>query len=94
MQVISAVDRNQGQIVRTFRQFGATVCHLHQVGGGCPDLLIGYRNANLLVEVKTGTGKLRETQKVFVATWKGLKPTIVRNREDVINLLETIRETK
>jgi hypothetical protein len=32
---------------------GATVQHLHVVGCGCPDLLVGFRDKNYLIEVKT-----------------------------------------
>ena len=39
--VIRRVDNNQALIVRAFRAAGCTVEHLHQIGKGCPDLLIG-----------------------------------------------------
>lgn len=31
------VDANQSEVVAAFRAAGATVQHLHMVGGGCPD---------------------------------------------------------
>ncbi len=48
------VDRNQGDIVRWLRQYGATVQPLHAQGQGCPDLLVGWRGRNLLFELKDG----------------------------------------
>ncbi len=49
------VDANQADVVKVFRAAGATVECLHAVGGGVPDLLIGWHGQNLLVEVKDGT---------------------------------------
>ena len=70
------VDANQAAIVKALRQVGATVQSLADVGGGVPDLLVGYRYRNFLLEVKDGNKppsrqKLRETQKRWHALWKG-----------------------
>ena len=48
------VDANQPAIVAAFRRMGATVQHLHTLGKGAPDLLIGINGVNGLVEVKDG----------------------------------------
>jgi hypothetical protein len=69
-------DDNQPQIVAAFRQMGATVQHLHAVGQGCPDLLVGYRGRNLLVEVKDGNKPpskrtLTEAQVAWHRDWRG-----------------------
>ena len=37
------VDANQPEIVKALRGVGATVQHLHKVGQGCPDLMVGWR---------------------------------------------------
>lgn len=62
MRRAAKVDENQRQIVDTFRKAGATVQHLHNVAGGCPDLLVGYRGVNLCVEVKDGSKPPSERQ--------------------------------
>ena len=41
MRRASKVDANQHAIVKLLRRLGATVQHLHHVGSGCPDLLVG-----------------------------------------------------
>ena len=46
------VDANQPAIVRALRDIGASVQHLHMVGHGCPDILVGYRGVNYLMEIK------------------------------------------
>ena len=55
MRRAAKVDANQPEIVQAYRDAGATVEHLHAAGGGCPDLLVGYRGVNFLVEVKDGS---------------------------------------
>ncbi len=65
------VDANQSQIVAMFRQMNCTVALLHAVGKGIPDLLVGCRGINLLVECKIKSGTLNELQKTWHASWRG-----------------------
>lgn len=70
------VDANQVAVVAALRAAGATVQHLHAVGAGCPDLLIGIDGANYLIEVKDGAKpasaqKLTPDQVAFHRTWRG-----------------------
>ena len=70
------VDRNQAEIVADLRAAGATVQPLHSVGDGCPDLLVGFRGRNWLLEVKdwqasTTDRKLRPNQQEWHDGWKG-----------------------
>lgn len=69
-------DSNQTLIVSALRQVGALVQHLHTVGGGCPDLLVGFRKRLVLLEIKDGSKKpserrLTEAEEKFHALWKG-----------------------
>jgi len=70
------VDANQPEIVAALRKAGCTVEHLHAVGAGCPDLLVGYRGHNYLVEVKDGAKppsarKLTPDQVKWHGSWRG-----------------------
>lgn len=70
------VDDNQKQIVNQLRQLGATVRHLHMVGDGLPDIVVGYRKKNFLIEIKDfkktkSQKKLTEDEQEFFNTWKG-----------------------
>jgi hypothetical protein len=71
------VDSNQSEIVDDLRRIpGCTVAILSAVGGGLPDILIGYRGANFLVEIKDPSKpkadqELTDDQKKFHAEWKG-----------------------
>jgi len=85
------VDVNQPEIVEVFRQLHCTVLLLHQVGSGCPDLLIGVNGFNVLVEVKTATDKLTDDQTNFICAWSGDAVNIVRSRDDAIELVNHYR---
>jgi hypothetical protein len=70
------VDANQREVVAALRSAGATVQLLHAVGDGCPDLLVGYRGGNYLLEVKDGSKppsaqKLTPQQEIWHQDWRG-----------------------
>lgn len=76
MRRAARVDRNQPEIVKTFRSLGATVQPLHTIGKGCPDIVVGYRGRNYLVEIKDGTlppskRALTSDELMWHATWEG-----------------------
>lgn len=79
----SRVDANQFEIVDALRTIGASVQHLHQVGGGCPDLLVGFRGRNVLLEVKVPKGKLNELQEDWFQAWRG-QAHVVRSVDEAI----------
>ena len=77
MRRAAKVDRNQSEIVDALRKIGATVQPLHSVGQGCPDLLVGYRRTNYLIEIKDGLAppsarKLTPDQIEWHGGWKGM----------------------
>jgi hypothetical protein len=81
------VDGNQKAIVAALREEGFIVQHLHKVGEGCPDLLIGHshngRRYNVLLEIKDGDGKLTAQQVIWHAGWRG-QVAVVNNAKDAI----------
>jgi len=88
MRRVAKVDRNQPEVVDGFRARGARVLHLHQVGSGCPDLLVAYRGRFGLVEVKRPGESLNAVQCVFHAEWGGQYPVFVaRTDADVAEIL-------
>lgn len=46
-------DTIHAEIVAALRAVGASVQDLAAVGGGVPDILVGYRGVNYLMEIKT-----------------------------------------
>lgn len=53
------------------------------------DLLVGFRGANYLLEVKTAKGKLRPSQERFLGRWKG-QATVVRDLETALRTIGAI----
>ena len=53
---VRKTDSNQAEIVKAFRKLGCSVHSLHKVGQGLPDLLVGNRGRNHIIEVKAENG--------------------------------------
>ncbi len=85
--VYKRVDNNQTQIVKALRDMGCTVEHLHAVGKGCPDILVGFKARNFLLEIKDGDKKvLTPDQFNWHRLWKG-QVNVVTNIDDAKNLI-------
>jgi len=89
------IDRNQPEIVERLRQAGATVQILSAVGQGCPDLLVGIKGRNMLLEIKDGllapsARKLTPDQLGWHAEWQG-QVTVVDNWQMAVLLVESIQ---
>jgi hypothetical protein len=75
------VDTNQKEIVKALRKIGCSVQPLHEVGHGCPDLLIGYRGKNYTLEIKDGEKppskrKLTPDEQLWHYGWRGQVATV------------------
>ena len=90
-------DSNQAAIVEALRGVGCIVQDLSRVGKGCPDLLCSYvdprtgRATNLLIEVKTATGKLEKNQVIWHALWRG-SVVVVRTVDEALQAVGQLRE--
>lgn len=85
------VDGNHREVVEALEAVGAVVQSLAAVGEGCPDLLVGYRGVNHLIEVKDGSlppsGRLlTPKQKSWHAGWKG-KACIANSVSDALLII-------
>ena len=79
-------DTVQAAIVAALRGTGHSVQILSQVGDGTPDLLVGRNRLNILLETKTGAGKLSARQAIWHKEWKGQVATVW----DVPDALEAV----
>jgi hypothetical protein len=91
MRRAARVDANHQMIVGGLRACGATVQSLAPVGAGCPDLLVGHRGRNLLLEIKDGRRppserKLTPDQQKWHADWQGAV-IVVENVEQAVAAL-------
>ena len=95
VRTAAKVDRNHAEIVKTFRRMGASVQDLSAVGKGCPDVLVGFRGVNVLVEIKRGDtafpseSKLNKIQESWHAAWAG-QVAIVRTLDQAASLVAQI----
>lgn len=76
MRRAARVDGNQVIITQALRDLGASVQPLHTVGKGCPDLLVGYRGVNWILELKDDSQppnkrRLTTDEQTWHDSWKG-----------------------
>lgn len=89
------VDANQVAVVAALRAAGASVLHLHAVGSGCPDLLVGIAGRDCLVEVKDGKKipskqKLNELQVKFHRSWRGRPVAVITSSEEAVTFVREL----
>jgi hypothetical protein len=90
MRRVARIDANQPDIVGAFRRLGFSVAVTSTVGDGFPDLVVGRRGYNLLIEIKDGDKppserRLTPAQDDFHRDWRGTIH-IVESIDDVIRL--------
>ena len=83
------VDANQPAIVAALRAVGASVSLTHRVGGGFPDLCVGFRGKNWILEVKTEKGSLNKMEQDFFRDWRGQR-RVVRTPEEALKAIGAI----
>lgn len=76
MRRAARVDANQADIVNALVDVGASVQSLSAVGVGVPDLLVGWRSQNFMLEIKNPNvpkrdQRLTEAQRNFHRVWRG-----------------------
>jgi hypothetical protein len=77
------IDANQPEIIAALERAGCIVQTLAAVGHGVPDLLVGVRGGNYLLEVKAIGGKLTDDQREWHGEWGGAVH-IVRTPEEAL----------
>lgn len=87
MRTKGKVDNNQAHFVKLLRNIGASVAITSGLGGGFPDLVVGYKGKNIMIEVKMKNGKMTEDQIIFRSKWRG-QYVVVRDIEDLALVLE------
>lgn len=85
------IDANQPEIVLALRAVGASVECMQAAGSGFPDLVVGYRGVNYLLEIKTAKGKLTKDQKTWHPLWRG-QVEIVRSVDEALLAIGAIGE--
>ena len=81
MRRAARIDDNQPAIVAALRGIGATAQFMHRLGQGCPDLLVGFRGVNYVLELKDGrkppsARELTPAEREWHAAWRGQVATV------------------
>lgn len=79
-------DANEREIIEALDQIGCTVTQLS--AKGVPDLLVGYRGKNFLIEVKQPKGKLTPDQLEFHAQWMGVIHVVTNPNEAIETVIK------
>ncbi len=80
-------DASEKDIVKELKRVGCTVTQLSQ--RGVLDLLVGTPDKRfILMECKTGNGKLEDDQEKFIKIHSGCPMFVVRTPEEAIAALE------
>lgn len=88
------VDKNQQDIVSACRDVGASVQSLASLGQGVPDLLVGFRDANFILEVKNPNvprrdRELTEAERRWKELWRG-QYHVVETPEEALRVIGAI----
>lgn len=87
-----SVDANQPEIVAALRAAGATVQHLHEVGQGCPDILVGFRLKNYVFEIKNPdlVWDVTPAQVIWIRDWRG-RVNVIETAEDALRIMGVLK---
>lgn len=89
MAFAKKVDKNQKDVVKALRDYGADVILLHAVGHGLPDLMVCYEDQTILIEVKDGKDKKLTPQQITLfANWKGGPLHRVNSVQEAVDVLK------
>jgi hypothetical protein len=59
-------------------------------GKAIPDLLVGLKGENYLLEVKSDKGRARQGQVDWACEWRGRKPRLVKTTEGALRAIGAI----
>lgn len=83
-------DTNQAEIIKALRKMGASVVDIHEVGNGCPDIAVGFRGRDYLVEIKNEQRyTLTKDQIKFHKSWNG-SITILHSIEHAVQWINRL----
>ena len=91
MTYAKRVDLNHQEVVKTLRSLGASVFDASRMGQGFPDLVVGYKQQTVLVEIKSSEQKrFTNAQLKFMAVWKGSAVVRINDIDGAIRLIKVL----
>ena len=90
------IDANHEAVVLALRAIGATVQSLAGVGKGVPDLLVGFQNQTILMEIKDGNKSpsarlLTEDQLRWHGNWNGGALAVVDSPDAALRIIGVLK---
>jgi hypothetical protein len=91
MTYAKRVDLNHQEVVKALRSLGASVFDASRMGQGFPDLVVGYKQQTVLVEIKSSEQKrFTNAQLKFMAEWKGSAVVRINDIDGAIRLIKVL----
>lgn len=89
-------DRNHNALVKVFEDLGCSVIETYTMGGGFPDLVLGFVGLTFLVEIKNpetsyGRRGLTESQRKMADSWRGGPVTVISTETEAIEFVQRMR---
>jgi len=90
--VIKRTDSNHAEIIKALRKIpNLSVFSTHEVGKGFPDIVIGYKGINYLIEIKDGNKppsarKLTPDEVKFHHEWHG-QIKVIKNIDELLEII-------
>jgi hypothetical protein len=90
--MIKRTDSNHVEIIKALRKIpNLSVFSTHEVGKGFPDIVIGYKGINYLIEIKDGkkppsARKLTDSEVKFHQDWNG-QISIIKNLDELLQII-------
>jgi len=90
--MIKRTDSNHAEIIKALRNIpNLSVFSTHEVGKGFPDIVIGYKGINYLIEIKDGNKppsarKLTPDEVKFHQEWSG-QISIIKNLDELLQII-------
>ena len=88
-------DANHNEVVAALEKAGASVLDMSAIGGGFPDLIVGFRGVSLLMEIKNpktsyGRRGLNKNQIRWQEIWRGGPVSMVDGPEAALRAIGAI----
>ena len=91
MTYAKRVDLNHQEVVKTLHLLGASVFDASRMGLGFPDLVVGYKQKTVLVEIKSSEQKkFTQAQLKFMENWNGSTVIRINDVEGAIRLIKVL----
>lgn len=83
-------DQNQPEIVTGLLKMGCSVYDASRVGE-ITDLIVGYKQCNIMMEIKMPKGKLSPSQKDWHRDWRGYSCVVHSLEEAIAEVLAYVK---